>query len=482
MTRPPRPEPPDPAVVFARYRPLVDDWPAFLEALGRPLPRCAWPHPERMDGKALASALVRCGLDPEPLGWLAGAYRLPAESRPGASVEFAVGGFHVQEEAALVPVALLDPQPGERILDLCAAPGGKALATALRLGPGGTLVANDLVSGRLAPLRFHMNRLGAANVVLTRWDASSYPRAAGAFDRVLADVPCTCEGTSRKSPEVLARAGVEEAERMSRIQVGILSQAVRCCRPGGRIVYATCTYAPEENEAVVDQVVRAFGEGALEILPAGVPGLVAAAGLEAWGGRRFVRGMGNALRLWPHFQDTGGFFVAVLRKAEDGPGRHAEAPAPPRVADSTLFKPTLERFGLGIDDLGALRPVVQGRRKLALAPEALRPPGHPRPEVIGLPFLRLDVRRRKLATPSALVLGPRARRHTVALDAADAAAFVARATLDWRPQWAAPAAPGWWLATHGGLGLGVGEVAGAAPEPRLTSNFPKAWVVAAAEG
>ncbi len=467
---------PRPAEVFARYRPLVDDWPSFLEALDRPLPRCAWAHPERMEVATLATTLGTLGFRSEPLGWQADALRLPSDARAGSCLEFAVGGFHLQEEASLAPVALLDPQPGERILDLCAAPGGKALRIALLLGRTGTLVANDLVSGRLAPLRFHMNRLGAANVVMTRWDASSYPRAAGAFDRVLADVPCTCEGTSRKSPEVLARVGLREISRMRPIQVGILSQAVRCCRPGGLIVYSTCTYAPEENESVVDEVVRGFGEGALEIVPARLPGLRSAPGLAAWDGRRFVRGMEGALRLWPHLHDTGGFFVAVLRKPEDGPGRRAEPRSAAPAVDEELWRPVLDRFGLTGEDLGELRPVPRGRRRLSLVPAGLALPGQPRPEATGLPFLRLDSHFPKLATPSALVLAPLARDHALDLDRPAAETFVRRSPIPWGPRWSRAAAPGWWLTRYAGLGLGLGEAAHDGHEARLESCFPKAWV------
>lgn len=192
------------------------------------------------------------------------------------------GRLHVQEEVSLLPVPLLDPQPGERVLDLCAAPGNKTAQIATRMHNRGTVVANDLRYGRVDSMRSTLDRLGIANVSATTYDAANYSPEGGSFDRVLADVPCSCESTSRKQPGVIAqRSAMRDPTGAQR---AILRQAVRRCRPGGRIVYATCTYAPEGNEAIVDAVLRDVGPDALRLRPARIDGVTGSPGLTAWAG------------------------------------------------------------------------------------------------------------------------------------------------------------------------------------------------------
>ena len=297
---------------FDRYRELIDDWPAFLAALRRPLPTTLWANTLRCPPEPLAEFLRAEGADPEPIPWWPGGFRLPSWMRPGKSLGFLSGAFHLQEEVSMLPVALLDPQPGERFLDLCAAPGNKTLQAAVRMENRGTVMANDKSKGRLGVVRRHVERLGLTNVVMTTADAGNLPKACGPFQRVLADVPCSCEGTSRKNPEVTrlkptpgARAGA---------QLAILRKAVSKCLPGGRIVYSTCTYAPEENEAVVDSLLREVEPGSLEVLPTHVEGFPAAPGVTEWQGRSYHPSLANALRAYPHLGDTGGFFCALLEK------------------------------------------------------------------------------------------------------------------------------------------------------------------------
>lgn len=299
---------------FERYRPLIDDWEAFADALRRPLPTCIWANPLRTTPGALADWLHEHGFEATPLPWLDHAFRLPADADIGQRLPYVAGLCHVQEEVSLLPVPLLAPQPGERVLDLCAAPGNKTAQIATRLRNRGTVVANDISYGRVASMRSTLDRLGIANVSATTYDAANYPSESGAFDRVLADVPCSCEGTSRKQPSVVAQR--EAMRDPTGAQRAILRQAVRRCRPGGRVVYSTCTYAPEENEAIIDAVLRDVGPDALRLRPARIDGVTGCPGLTTWQGRSFHPSLAKTLRVWPHQNDTGGFFVAVLEKAD----------------------------------------------------------------------------------------------------------------------------------------------------------------------
>lgn len=299
---------------FARYRSLVDDWDAFCDALARPLPTCIWTNTLRTTPRRLLEWLADDGLTPTPIPWYPGAYTLPDDAQPGARLPYAAGLYHIQEEVSLLPVVLLAPRPGERVLDLCAAPGGKTAQIAVALRNHGTVVANDRHAMRLGVVRATAERLGLLNVATTTYDAANYPGAAGVFDRVLADVPCSCEGTSRKHPGVLEQASPEASEAISGVQRAILRKAAQLCRPGGRIVYSTCTYAPEENEAVVDALLRE--DDRLRVVPAAVPGFAADPGLTEWRGARYDASLRHALRYWPHRHDTGGFFAAVLEKRD----------------------------------------------------------------------------------------------------------------------------------------------------------------------
>lgn len=304
---------------LGRYRDMVDDWPAFLEACVTPLPTVVWENPLAADrarqladgGDGVAELLRRRGAELAPLGWHPRAWRLQGIERPGHTIEFQLGLLHVQEEMSLLPPLALDPQPGERILDLCAAPGGKTAGIAARTGDSGTLVANDVRLRRLRALRANCERLGLLSVVITPIDGTRFPLEAGPFDRILMDVPCSCEGNLRFVPAVAGRGSRAVLEGRSGLQSTLLGRAWKLLRPGGTLVYSTCTFAPEENELVLD---HALGDDAA-ILPFDVAGLRAAAGVDRWQGSALRPDCANLRRYWPHLNDTGGFTVAVVRKA-----------------------------------------------------------------------------------------------------------------------------------------------------------------------
>jgi NOL1/NOP2/sun family putative RNA methylase len=463
-----------------RYREVVPDFPAFAEAVRRPLPVTVWANPLRTTPEEARAWLEAEGLSPEPVAWRPGAFRLPPDAAPGRLLATVAGLIHVQEEVSLLPVALLDPRPGERVLDLCAAPGGKAAQIAVALGNRGTLVANDADWRRLSSLGRNLERMGAVNAVLTCADAASFPEAGAPFDRVLADVPCTCEGTSRKNPEVFTWGDAGERRDIARLQRAILRKAVRLCRPGGRIVYSTCTYAPEENEAVVAAALEEAGPDRLRLLEARVEGLRADPGLAAWRGERFPPELSRALRVWPHANDTGGFFVAVLERGGGG----EEAPREPAIADlpevdpEPWLGPVRERFGLPEETFAGLRLVRRGKEGLAVVPRDLRPPARPAAQAAGLSFLHAGMRNPKLTTAAAMAFGAAATRNAVELDREEVGAYFARRDQE------LPAArtgtctgPGYAVVRHRGVALGLGWVrpaAGGAPAS-LQSLFPKRW-------
>lgn len=294
---------------LARYASAIEDFDAMLEALSRPLPRCIWANPMRVAPEALQAQLQQHGVALRPVQWHPWAFIMEEHTQPGTLLEYHQGLYHVQEEVALTAGVALDAQPGERILDLCAAPGNKTVLTAAMMNNEGTLIANEVKAGRLSALRFNLERMGVLNTLVTNLNGFGFPLEHGPFDRVLADVPCSCEGTMRRTPH-LARERMPEALRLrtARTQQHLLHRALRLTRPGGTVIYATCTFAPEENEGVLTEV---LGDKA-RIVPFETAGFVGRPGWRQWGDRRFREDVVHARRYLPQDNDTGGFFVARI--------------------------------------------------------------------------------------------------------------------------------------------------------------------------
>lgn len=462
---------------FGRYRPLLDDWDAFCTALARPLPTCIWTNVLRTTPDAVAARLAAAGVGAAALPWHPGAFRLPDAADAGRRLGYVAGGYHIQEEVSMLPVALLAPQPGERVLDLCAAPGNKTAQIAVAMGDVGTVVANDINAGRSRAIRGTLDRLGLRSVCITTADAARYPAAAGLFDRVLADVPCSCEGTTRKQADPTFDDTPRRGRDLPRLQAAILRRALRLCRPGGRVVYATCTYAPEENEAVVDAVLgHPIGRG-VRLLPAALPGFASAPGLTAWEGASYHPDLRNALRAWPHHNDTGGFFVAVLQKPGTTPPALPPAALPPVPGARRVRDGLRAWYGLGADAFSG-EPVRAVRRYVSLVPQGFAPPAAPTPVSFGLPFYRDDARYPKLTSAAALLAGAGATRNVIDVDAADAAVFIARGAFGVVAGRAAGCANrGYVIVRHAGLPLGIGLFARTSTGGRVESHFPKGWSI-----
>ncbi|KXX63870.1 RsmB/NOP family class I SAM-dependent RNA methyltransferase [Marichromatium gracile] len=463
------------ASALTRYRDLIDDWDAFVDALGRPLAPCIWANPTRISVAGLAALLAEEGVAAEPLAALPGALRLAPEARTGQHWWYCAGLAHAQELVSQLPALLLDLAPGQRVLDMCAAPGGKTAQIAFALGNRGTLVANDISSDRIKALQGNLDRLGVINVSTTCKDASNWPLRGGQFDRILLDAPCSSEGTLRRTPSLLGRLGPENAARLAPKQRLLLEKAVRLLRPGGRLVYSTCTFAPEENELVLDAVLAAAGEG-LRLLPAALPGIRCAPGLTEWQGRALDPRLAGCMRIWPHHNDSGGFFIAVLEKpAEVAANRQGHVPVTP-PGDPAEIAPWLEgvasRYGLPEDIWSRYRVHRQTKRGLHLSAADHCPPRVPRPEASGLFFHRTNVRPPKPTTAGALLLGREASAHRIELDAEQRDRYLRRETFAPHPEQLAAGAYGQVVASYRGhvLGMAVVHRSGV-----VESLFPSRW-------
>ncbi|MBK8905560.1 MAG: RNA methyltransferase [Anaerolineaceae bacterium] len=463
---------------FERYRDLIEDWDGFVAAVKRPLPTTIWTNPLKITPEKLQSLMAESGVELTPLPWYPGAFRLPDDVMPGLRWEFMAGLYQVQEEVALLPALLLAPQPGERLLDMCAAPGNKTAQMGAMMANRGTLLANDRNSGRMRAARDVLNRIGLVNVTTLTWDGSSLPGEIGQFDKIMVDVPCTCEGTCRKDTSVLSRSSVGASLKMARIQTALLRKAVQLCRPGGRIVYATCTFAPEENEMVVDAILRESGDG-LRLCPSAVPGLVASAGLTEWQGQPLHPDLHLASRIWPQQNDTGGFFVAVLEKvggerySVDG-DRFLEIDADGDSAFDSLLAEVMGRFGMDTAVFNNLAIVPWSNRGVYLVNRDQQLPTRPRLDAPGLFFMHTGQRYAKMTTAAAMLLGQHGTQNRIELTPAQAQAYLQRQTFSVQPaQTTTCTDTGYVVVCYRGYPLGLGVFHTKSGE--VESHFPKAW-------
>ncbi|ERH00680.1 MAG: NOL1/NOP2/sun family putative RNA methylase [Halonotius sp. J07HN6] len=293
-----------------RYAPLVDDTDAFFAACERPLPSVVRVNTIKADPERTRRALDDEGIDYEPVDWHDGLLRL-SDGSPGTNWPYFHGWLHGQEEVSAVPALALDPQPGEKIWDSCAAPGSKTTQLSAMMDDRGVVVGNDNNLGRLSSLRHNAERLGVTNLVVTKQDGRNFslkPFDFDSFDRAIVDAPCSCEGTIRKNPTTLEEWTLEHVHSVAAVQKGILSRAVQATKPGGTVVYSTCTFAPEENEAVVDHVLDTED---CEVVDLDCP-LDSVSGVTEWEGDSYDPSVERTHRIYPHLNDTGGFYCAKL--------------------------------------------------------------------------------------------------------------------------------------------------------------------------
>lgn len=293
-----------------RYHPIVEDYPRFIASLSQPLKKVVWANPLR-PGIDAHWMKKKCP-EAEALEWTANAWRVPPKTPVGTWVEHKCGYLHVQEEVTLWPADLVGALPGERILDMCAAPGNKTARMATAMNNEGFIYANEKRWQRASSLRFNLDRLGVTCVGLGIGDGREINLPEGWFDRALVDVPCSGEGMVRKQKGWHRPTSENQRAGLVGTQKGILRKAVESVKPGGTLIYATCTFAPEENEGVVDWGLRHLP---LELMTLTPPeNMKVTPGLTHWQGEAYDPRLALAGRFWPHCNDTGGFFVANLRR------------------------------------------------------------------------------------------------------------------------------------------------------------------------
>ncbi|MCR5418548.1 MAG: RsmB/NOP family class I SAM-dependent RNA methyltransferase [Lachnospiraceae bacterium] len=440
--------------------------------------------------------LQQCSLlgeKPAQIPWEKSGFYYDENDRPGRHVLHEAGFYYIQEASAQAPVSFLDPRPGERILDLCAAPGGKSTQIGGAMKGEGILVSNEIHPSRAKILSENVERMGITNALVTRESpdrlVSFFP---GYFDKILVDAPCSGEGMFRKNDEAVSEWSVENVLHCAERQLFILEQADRMLRPGGRIVYSTCTFSPEENEKLVEAFLTSHPD--YHLCPMDLSGGMLSSHLDKGNLNRGkddrmpvfdeispARGM---VRLFPHKLKGEGHFAALLEKKNRGlyTSETMPAPLPKSGSPKKLNRNSKSKKGASAPDLSTALDFLKQDPKYAdidrifmmgdqvyLLPDA-------RLALQGLtlvrPGLHLGTLERGRFLPSmalARALTVDDNFNYVNLSVSDPddmdllASYLEGATFPYMGE------PGWYLICCEGLGIGWGKLAGGI----MKNHYPK---------
>lgn len=315
-----------------RMRDLLteSEYAAFLSCYGQKRFYSLRINPLKADREQVLRLFEQENLQPVP--WEPDGFYYPEDFRPGRLPLHEAGMYYIQEASAMLPAVLCDAKPGDRVLDLCAAPGGKSTKLAACLQGKGILVANEIHPERAKVLSSNLERMGVRNALVTNETpqslASRFPLF---FDRIVVDAPCSGEGMFRKEEEALIHWSPENVRMCAERQLEILEEASSMLRAGGRLVYSTCTFSPEENEGVIFRFLMDHPDFSVVSVPdlpgiraeewglfCGRPDWLSKAGIDAafFGSAGLERAeeLCGTIRLWPHLLKGEGHFAAVLRK------------------------------------------------------------------------------------------------------------------------------------------------------------------------
>lgn len=409
--------------------------------------------------------------------WAENGYYYEKEDQPGKHPWHEAGLYYIQEPSAMAPVTLLSPEPGERILDLCAAPGGKSTQIASVMRGEGLLITNEIHPARAKVLSENVERMGIRNAcVLNETPEHLSDMFEEYFDRILVDAPCSGEGMFRKNEVACQEWSPENVQLCADRQDGILECAARMLVPGGRLVYSTCTFAPAENEGSISRFLAKHEEFEIVAIdknklgiPEGCDGLPGSVEHPA-------SGIEGTLRLWPHKLKGEGHYAAVLQKRGELPegcqpvcatGLERGIPAKNLIKDwaeyFTFAKETFHddcveelqsekaggflAFGDNLYCMPERMPAVKGLK-------VMRP---------GLHLGTLKKNRFEPAHALALALTPGDVKHVWNLSVEEASAYLKGQTFS------AEGEKGWYLICVDGISVGWGKLAGGI----MKNHYPK---------
>lgn len=281
--------------------------------------------------EAFSAMAKDVGWNLQPVSWISNGFYYENELRPARHPWYYAGLYYLQEPSAMTPASLLPVEPGDRVLDLCAAPGGKSTELAAKLQGEGLLFSNDISNSRAKALLKNLELFGAGNICVSSETPEKLAGSfEGFFDKILVDAPCSGEGMFRRDPDMVKSYGEKGPEYYAPIQREIVTAAVKMLAPGGMLLYSTCTFDEEEDEGTIRYLLNTFPE--MRLVP-----------LEKKAGFEPGFGLPECVRLFPHKLKGEGHFIALLQKAEEPVVFTPDmTPAARRKTDADIMEPVLE--------------------------------------------------------------------------------------------------------------------------------------------
>lgn len=234
----------------------------------------------------------------------------------GKTIEHILGYYYVQDISSMMPIAALDLKETDILIDLCASPGSKTTQAAAKMNNKGTIIANEVSMGRISILNSNLERCGVSNTIVVRKDGVQFckkmQKEKFLFDKILVDAPCSGEGTLRKSPRTMEIWNLKVIEGMASVQKKLVSEAIKLLKIGGEMIYSTCTLSPEEDEEVVNFLKKNFK---ISIEKIEIP-MKSREGITHWNGKELDPEIKNCRRIYPHDNDSDGFFLAKIKRLE----------------------------------------------------------------------------------------------------------------------------------------------------------------------
>ncbi|HME87326.1 MAG TPA: RsmB/NOP family class I SAM-dependent RNA methyltransferase [Candidatus Nanoarchaeia archaeon] len=291
-----------------RYKQLTD-WDVYAAECKKRIRKAIRVNTLKISIKDLKKRLEAQGFTLTQVPWCKEGFWIVGDRTDlGNLLEHALGYFYVQEASSMIPPVVLDPEEHDSIVDVAAAPGSKTTQIGQYLNNTGIIIANDVAGNRLASLGINIQRMGLKNAIVTKMQGQNIK---GQFDKILLDAPCSGTGTIMKSLAVVTDWNVNLAERLSQLQRKLITNSFNSLRPGGVMVYSTCTMEPQENEGVISWLLEKFPDAKLEEIKLNIKRSPAILKFEK---EVYNPEVSKCLRIWPQDNNTEGFFVAKIRK------------------------------------------------------------------------------------------------------------------------------------------------------------------------